>query len=119
MSTRANIHFTFGSGELAANIYRHSDGYPEGVLPDLAKFFDAVEEQVPGDTRFNDPEYLAAKFVVWQAYAFHGWTDTGDAAPPLDFLSVGIQLQDAGDAAYTYTVTCHGDGRPKVTHREA
>jgi hypothetical protein len=120
MSTRANIHFTDRTGQVAANIYRHSDGYPEGVLPDLEKFFDAVEAQVPNDTRFGDPEYLAAKFVVWQA-----WENAGILASdplqvaPLAFLSVGVTTEDAGDGEYVYTVTCHGDGRPKVTYREA
>ena len=33
MSTRCNIHFN-GWGRTCANVYRHCDGYPEGVLPD-------------------------------------------------------------------------------------
>ena len=41
MGTRTNIHFC--SGDLIeANIYRHSDGYPEGVLPDLQTFFEGL-----------------------------------------------------------------------------
>jgi hypothetical protein len=115
MSTRCNIHFTDSRGGVEANIYRHSDGYPDGVLPDLDRFFAAVEAQT-SDTRFNDPSYLAAKFVVWQAGEYaHG-------GQPLDFISLGIMGADAGDGEFVYTVTC-SDGyppkRPAVTYREA
>jgi hypothetical protein len=113
MSTRSNIHFTDkGSDYVAANIYRHSDGYPENVLPDLDKFFADVAAQTT-DTRFSDPEYLAAKFVVWQALRESG------SDRPLGFLGVGIMTQDAGDAAYIYTVACHPDGPPVVSYCEA
>lgn len=112
MSTRCNIHFTeHDAGTVVANVYRHSDGYPEGVLPDLQQFFTDVEDQT-SDTRFDDPSYLAAKFVVWQAgqYARGG--------KPLDFLSVGVSTADAGDGEYVYTVACSrpfSGGRPEVT----
>lgn len=123
MSTRCSIHFTYpDSTEVQANVYRHSDGYPDGVLPDLEQFFADVEAQTK-DTRFSDPTYLAAKFVVWQAgkmaeigarYRFEG----GNDVRPLDFLSVGVQITDPGDIEYVYTVECGGSGRPKVTYRE-
>lgn len=128
MSTRANIHFNYRDGTTAANIYRHGDGYPDGVLPDLDKFFAAVEEQAPDDTRFNDASYLAAKFVVWQAgeiakmYAFDFKTGKPGEVKPLNFLSVGIVMQDAGDGEYVYEVTevnGYDNGRPTVTHRKA
>ena len=113
MSTRCNIHFAYGPDEPPkANIYRHSDGYPKGVLPDLDTFFAEVEAQTR-DTRFNDPSYLAAKFVVWQA----GQNARG--GKPLDFISLGITSEDASDGEYVYTVTCRGPGRPTITHRKA
>jgi hypothetical protein len=124
MSTRCNIHFAYVSGPPVANVYRHSDGYPEGVLPDLDKFFAAVEAQT-SDTRFSDPSYLAAKFVVWQAgrsaklEAYDWRTSTQGEVKPLAFLGVGIMSQDAEDAEYIYTVICRGSGRPEVTYREA
>lgn len=111
MSTRANIHFASG-GEVLANVYKHSDGYPDAMLPALEAFFADVASQTR-DTRFSDPEYLAAKYVVWQA---------GQNAPdraPLDFIGVGITNWDAGDAAYVYTVDCKSDGTPAVTWSEA
>lgn len=119
MSTRCNIHFADKWGDVA-NIYRHTDGYPDGesgVLADLGRFFAAVEEQTAatGDTRFDDPEYLAARFVVWQA--------SQNACPdgPLSFISVGVTCTDAGDAAYIYRVVSGGDRamRPAVEYRKA
>jgi len=121
MSTRCNIHFgdrRDGVFVTEANVYRHSDGYPDsqhGVPASLERFFAAVKEQT-SDTRFNDPSYLAAKFVVWQAgeYASNG--------KPLDFLSVGIMARDAGDAAYIYEVDSNkldANGNPTVIYREA
>jgi len=113
MSTRCNIHFTY-MGEVEANVYRHCDGYPEGesgVPADLARFFADVESQTK-DTRFGDPAYLAAKFIVWQAGEY-----AADKAP-LDFIGLGVMTEDAGDGAYTYTVECGParDGtRPVVT----
>lgn len=129
MSTRCNIHF----GEVRdtfvteANIYRHSDGYPEGVLPDLEQFFADVESQT-SDHRYSDPSYLAAKFVVWQAaqnaaiQAYDYRTGKPGEVKPLDFISLGIVSRDAGDGEYIYEVNCSkldAKGRPTVTHREA
>jgi hypothetical protein len=119
MSTRCNIHFT-DRGHVLANVYRHTDGYPDGesgVMADLARFLDDVEAQTT-DTRFADPSYLAAKFVVWQAAQ---WASDGK---PLEFLGLGVCTGDAGDGAYVYTVECgqssgYPSPRPKVTVRKA
>lgn len=135
MSTRCVINFEDSYGK--AKIYRHSDGYPEsavGVLADLDKFFAAVEDQT-GDTRFSDPSYLAAKFVVWQAGenakigAYHYDRDKNgelvrveDEVKPLAFLGVGILDTNPGDIEFEYTVHCEGSdpfnpSRPNVTWR--
>jgi len=122
MSTRCSIHFTY-QGQVQANVYRHSDGYPDGVLPDLDRFFAEVEKQTD-DTRFGDPTYLAAKFVVWQAgemaelQAKYRYPEPGEVRP-LDFLSVGVQVTDPDDIAYVYDVECSSGNRPVVTYREA
>ena len=127
MSTRCNIHFNYSDGTVAANIYRHCDGYPDGVLPDLARFFQDVQDQTD-DTRFNDPPYLAAKFVVWQAaknaesQAFDYRTGKIDPSKirPLNFISLGVVSQDAGDGEYVYEVTATTNGGlPVVTSKEA
>ena len=106
MSTCATVHFVAkGSSEPRAIIYRHCDGYPEGLGEDLKLFLADVQAQTPGDTRFNDPSYLAAKFVVWQAEKY-----ARDKARPLAFLSVGVVMHDPGDIEYRYILTCsNGD----------
>lgn len=106
MSTRATIHFCYpGSKEPEAIVYRHSDGYPEGLGEDLKRFVAEVRKQT-SDTRFDDPSYLAAKWVVF---------DAGENGR-LNFLGVGICLADPGDIEYRYTVTC--DGKPTITHEK-
>jgi hypothetical protein len=52
------------------------------------------------DTRFNDAEYLAAKFVVWQA------TQNARTPGSLNFLSLGIATTLHGDEDFEYRVTC-------------
>jgi hypothetical protein len=128
MSTRCTIHFGDQYG-VDAIIYRHSDGYPDGehgVPATLERFFETVEEQTE-DTRYQDPSYLAAKFLVYQAdlyskTSYSTYTPGGgydeSKAKPLDFLSVAPILKDPADIEYRYTV--HSDrrdskGRPEVT----
>ena len=96
MSTRAHVSFN-SNGQRHALIYRHCDGYPEGLGADLLAFFEEVIKQT-ADTRFTDPEYLAAKWIVW---------DSG-CEGRLDFLSVGISLQEHSDIEYLYDVDCDG-----------
>lgn len=121
MGTRCNIHFN-GGKTVAANIYRHYDGYPGkvvdgreaeyGVLSDLLKFFTELLENV-ADNRLTDPTYLAAKFVVWQAKqnarTYKGMVD-GEAEYEdnhyLDFLSLGICVADNDWSEYIYEVDC-------------
>lgn len=100
MSTRASIHFCDKSGETRAIVFRHTDGYPEGLGEDINKFFKAIKEQCPGDTRFNDPTMLAARWVVWDA------GQMAKEAGSLNFLSVRIMLQDSGDIEYRYKIIC-------------
>ena len=111
MSTRCTIHFKHApSVPTIAIIYRHSDGYTDGehgVLAGLGRFFADVQHQTK-DTRFDDPTYLAAKFVVWQA-GKHTKKDN-----PLDFLGVGVVTTDPGDIEYRYIVTCANDAVPAV-----
>lgn len=129
MSTRCTINFRYGRST-EAKVYRHSDGYPDGeagVIADLQKFFTDVETQTR-DTRFDDPNYLAAKYIVWQANKnrssyFRVAKHFGDAQEPkmLDFLSVGVCQKDPGDIEYTYFVDCSKrdeNRRPVVTFKE-
>lgn len=121
MSTRATIHFTNSPGvEPVAIIYRHCDGYPDGLGEDLKTFIEEVKNQT-SDTRFNDPAYLAAKWVVWDAnqmvdsgYGKNGWKE--GEPKMLDFLSVGIVNEDPDDIEYRYIVIC--DGKPTIKRQK-
>jgi len=119
MSTRCNIRF-IRYGKVTANIYVHCDGYPNsdaGMLANLQRFFEAVEAQAGDDTRYDDPEYLAARFVVWQAGRM---AEYGKGGGPLDFIGVGVNIRDQGDIDYVYQVHCDTNlddkGRPIVTY---
>ena len=112
MSTRCTINFAYGEN-IVATIYRHHDGYPDsdyGVLNSLKKFFTDVELQTH-DTRFTDPSYLAAKFVVWQANEY------SKSGKMLDFLSLGVCNKDPGDIDFRYVVNCEDleENRPTIT----
>ena len=110
MSTRATVHFQT-EGETRAIVYRHGDGYPDGLGKDLDTFLGEVSKLA--DSRFNDASYLAAKWVVWdsQNRGSHGNATT----TTLDFLSVGIVLRDPSDIDYRYLVKCDGgSGKPAV-----
>jgi hypothetical protein len=115
MATRSNIHFTQGE-RIIANIYVHYDGYPENRLPELQQFFKEVKERLR-DTRFTDPSYLAAKYIVWYTHIL-----TNQKMPSLDFLGIGIAVEDAGDAEFIYKVDCKNhdeNGFPVVTYKKA
>ena len=128
MSTRCTIHFHDGAEEEpTAIIYRHSDGYPDGILPDLEQFFADVREQTE-DTRFGDPSYLAAKYVVWQADQYSSSRNWNLPDAPrikgnmLNFLSLGVLMKDPGDIEYRYHIWCafswQSDDNPSVTWEE-
>jgi len=110
MSTRATTHFQ-RQNKTQAIIYRHPDGYPEGLGQDLKDFFQELKTDVR-DPRFEDPAYLAAKWVVRDAqrYARHlvHVGDTMDYEPthPLEFLSVGVTMEDPSDIEFRYIVDC-------------
>lgn len=142
MSTRATIHFetkrthdyvlndatgrydrierTEPIFETEAIVYRHSDGYPEGLGADLVRFIEEVRHL--NDGRLNDPSYLAAKWVVFDVSEYQRYMAESNARqkaagerpyyddPParLDFLGVGIVMADPGDIEYRYHVVCDG-----------
>ena len=113
MSTRCVVHFGDNDNKKVGSVYIHSDGYPEsnyGIPARLSRFFSDVEEQTR-DTRFSDPSYLAAKFVVWAANQY-----SSDKDKYLDFLSVGVVNEEPGDINYRYFVQCQKE--PLVTWEE-
>jgi hypothetical protein len=130
MSTRSVTNFVRSLTDIGgdtitgfgAKVYRHPDGYPSGNGRDLLTFFDKVEKDT-GDTRFNDPSYLGAKWVVYLAEQFsRKYTVNGGYAPgkpwSLDFLSVGVCNKNPGDIEYEYAVLCTNGSRPAIFVRE-
>ncbi|MCI0341306.1 MAG: hypothetical protein L0216_09175 [Planctomycetales bacterium] len=125
MGTRATVHFHHAEEKTpSAIVYRHYDGYVVGLGADLFRFFEDVKAQTK-DTRFGDPSYLAAKFMVWQAresaktYDPKTRVETSHANErPLDFLSVGILLEDPDDIEFRYHVLCGSGEPPEVRFEE-
>ncbi len=131
MSTRAVVNFydTYnGKPHLRAKVYRHSDGYPEGLGKDLKEFLALLKKTVK-DTRFGDASYLAAKWVVHDSergnYRYETRGDKYERVQNesrLDFLGVGIIMEDPGDIDYSYDVICDSsinkNVMPKIKHKE-
>ena len=67
MSTRCQIEFVGKEGNAVDErilVYRHSDGYPEGVVPDLKEFLKW------NGGRISDIEYTSANFIYWSKRRF-------------------------------------------------
>jgi hypothetical protein len=90
MSTRCQIAFTQNSSDRRQNealVYRHYDGGLTGAGIDLFQFFGEVRAAARnGDTRFDDAEYLAARFVTWQTLRYA----TSGQCNPLAATGVGV-----------------------------
>ena len=101
MSTRCQIRFQ--DKNTIAQIYRHSDGYPDGeggVISDLIEYAKAVE-----DNRMDDPSYAAANFIHWNKLQH----EKGDPKYSPKFSSTGYGVEDPakgihGDESYLYVV---------------
>jgi len=88
MSTRCQIEFRRGS--MRRTVYRHWDGYPSAVLPDLLAF-------LAWSTRGGDVEYESANFLYWSKREMDERTVQ---------LGFGICANDElhGDVEYYYVV---------------
>ena len=132
MSTRCQILFQeihLGKDEktgkeetwnFEAQIYRHSDGYPEdGVLDDLEEFFDWNEG------RNEDVSYTAANFIYYmkrgmERYILQFSKEKNPNYKSKDgksFVQAGYGVEKAdhqihGDEEYLYRITVHDDRRP-------
>ena len=97
MSTRSQLRFvqrveqtdeTDGSADRVAQVYRHSDGYPESVLRDLTQ----LKELLDATRAERGPGYTAATFVFLDKLSTVGLYLDGDpertidAAQPADLL---------------------------------
>ena len=87
MSTRCQIEFR--SGDVRRTVYRHWDGYPSAVIPDLLAF-------LAWSTRHGDVEYESANFLYWSK------REMGTS----EQLGFGICANDElhGDVEYYYVV---------------
>ena len=63
MSTRSQLRF-IEYGNITANIYRHSDGYPEGFIPDFLEFLHWYTGN-PAPRSLNDLSYASANWIYW------------------------------------------------------
>jgi len=101
MSTRCQIRFQ--QGKRIAQIYRHSDGYPDGeggVIADLVAYAKEV-----ADNRLTDVSYGAANFIHWNKRN-HEQSDSKYAPK---FASTGYGVENPadgihGDEEYLYLV---------------
>lgn len=103
MSTRAHIVI---EGH-PVMIYKHSDGYPEGVLPVLSDLVLRFNQQ-----RGIDHEYLAAQIV--RAFAFDDADHDADSTSPALYnhrpamTGWGLDTAMHGDEEYIYLITNDG-----------
>jgi hypothetical protein len=67
MSTRCQIRFIKHDGNetSVAQIYKHSDGYPENIIKELYDFFDWYYSE-PMSRSFDEPDYTAANFIYYE-----------------------------------------------------
>lgn len=114
-----------------AQIYRHSDGYPTAVLPDLKEFFDW------NYGRNCDVSYLAANWIFYEKRkmeehydmvkdAYHKKHDyRGAKDNPNDIIKIGYGIEKAdhrihGDENWIYRITVNpkGDGIDERYHQQ-
>jgi len=123
MGARTLIRFVRGAGgatvvdKVVPMIYLHWGGPPQIMAETFDDFFARIERDAGKDTRYNDPEYLAARFVVFAS------VECGSAEDPgtLGFTGVGVTATTVVKAieagSFTYAVDCSGNGprlRPKI-----
>lgn len=131
MSTRCQIEFVVKWNNKDnkperdyRTVYRHSDGYPEGVIPDLKDF---LKWNVGRNT---DVEYAAANFIYWskrkheEKYFKPGdgyetrkkWSDMGGTNCSGLHTGFGVcnNKEIHGDTAYFYRVITSLDNKDIV-----
>lgn len=79
MSTRSQLRFTDPDGDTVAQVYRHSDGYPDAIIPFLARLRDVLTEH----QWVRGPGYAAAQFVFLDKVERMQWS-LEESDDPLD-----------------------------------
>ena len=90
MSTRCQILFRFSNGEVLT--YRHSDGYPKGVIPDLVAF-------LKWNGNNSDYTYTMANYFFWNKKRYAKYLRQGRLGFGLNYDG-----QLCGDINYFYAV---------------
>ncbi len=99
MGARLVVTFCDGNQKTpVAHIYDHWAADNKKDAQDVMEAFFAEVEKQCSDTRFSDPSYLAAKFLVWRAHGYAAteqkYSKEPDTAKPLNFLSLGIVREE-------------------------
>lgn len=115
MSTRSQLRFVDPDGNSIAQVYRHSDGYPDAIVPFLAEARDVITDA----SWVRGPEYAAAQFIFLDKLNRMQFSFRDSDADPLDpetwdsdgYLSFlgGHGVEDPsngihGDEEYLYVV---------------
>ena len=104
------------AGEPAARIYKHSDGYPKGILPLLNKLENVLRKNLPlFGSRLDDPEWAAAEFISMfrLSSAEIPQNSAGSVERNGQRLyggNVYVSQQIHPDIEYLYRVICKTDG---------
>lgn len=118
MSTRANIILKDNSGRQII-FYRHSDGYPKGVMPTLNKFINWIKAGkirnnlmqsagwlvLIGAMEYNSlPKYKAKPYKLGKSTYYN--VNVESIEEPSDWKCGAYEITDNihGDIAYLYTV---------------
>ena len=118
MSTRCQIDFVVidGKFEERRRIYRHSDGYPSGVVPDLQKFATWLTSG-PQARSLDDIEYTAANFIYWSKKEMEKY---GEGYVKLGYGVCGIEDKDFHtDIEYYYEVIVNNNNDVFTPNKEA
>lgn len=115
MSTRAIINVYSNDKSLEARAYSHSDGYPDGLGKALVSFVEGIAKNYEKSfgTRFDDPNYLAARLLVYLSSEFYNHTNYAT------MLSLGVLPTNKEvdcSQCYEYDIYCsnHGDIKPEI-----
>jgi len=101
MSTRCTIKIKDPYTGAEYKIYRHCDGYPQGVLSDLKVLFDN------GHRPLNDPEYFLANFIFLAKLSALKYAKKHNLMGMKSWLSgYGVCAKECkhGDLEYKYTI---------------
>ena len=122
MSTRANI-IVRQDGREDLWFYRHSDGYPETVLPSLEPLIEAVND---GRLRADSMQFAGWLILKGAHEQGQSWPPDGSSVDSWNTWKVGAYeptpFHPHGDIEYLYTITLNGgiqNGTATLSHTGA